>query len=348
MTARATFLAAALAVLGCSELGRHTTVSPEEYAAYRRFRLAENVGGKLGAGYDYVSRWARGSYEKEVRSYLARTEPDTLGRVWNDAQGLEGFLRVVPHGKYADRAATRLVELELAAEYRARTEHSFDAKIEAMQSRLAAADAGRRRLVSQLVSWVKHVAAVRSWGKRTSELDSDMIFAYRLSEPAARCDDDRCVKTVVVSYAIPEGKVQSPREAVFDVGLELSNGGVVSAYVTGPDLFSRLGEAVTLSAVSPTDALARAEAIGQATQVLALAIEPNFPSSRCAVQAVSPVVLERHCDGVSFRAISALSLEEEDRIVVVPDPAPVSAAPATAPPSPAPAGPQAPTVTPAR
>ena len=63
---------------------------------------------------------------------------------------------------------------------------------------------------------------------------------------------------------------------------------------------------------------ARAEAIGQATQVLALAVEPVLPASRCAADAVSPVVLRRACDGVEIQVVSALDLTEEDRIIVRP------------------------------
>jgi hypothetical protein len=307
-------------VVACAELGRRTMVSPEEYDAYRRFAVAHSVAQKLGSGYDYVSRYGRGAYLPEVRAFLAKTEPECVRMAWNDRRQLEAFLRHVPHGNQAERAATRLVELRIEEDYRARHDRAFDEKIAAMESRLAEADVGRRTLVSSLVSWVRRVAAIRSWGGRTSDLSSDMIYAYRLSEPAARCDDERCVKTVTVSYGVPEGKSQSPREAVYDVGLTLSNGGVSGAYITGPELFTRLGEAVRVSSVSTTDLVGRAEAIGQATQVLALAIEPLLPASRCAAEAVSPVVLRRKCDGVDLRVISALDLSEEDRVVIEPSP----------------------------
>jgi hypothetical protein len=111
----------------------------------------------------------------------------------------------------------------------------------------------------------------------------------------------------------------SAREAVYDVGLRLDrDGGVRGAVITGPELFTRIGEAVRVAAVSTTDLVGRAEAIGQATQVLAFAVEPALPASRCAAEAVSPVVLHRVCDGVELRVISALDLSEEDRIVVEP------------------------------
>jgi hypothetical protein len=229
----------------------------------------------------------------------------------------------VPSGREANRAAARLVEIELAADYRARHERAFEERVSGIESRLAAADVGRRALVSGVVAWVRRVAKIRSWGGRTSDLDDELIYAYRLTEPAARCNDDGCTKMVSVSYSVPEGKTQSPREAIYDVRLSLARGGLRSAWITGPELFTRLGEAMRIAAVSPTDLVARAEAIGQATQLIALAVEPVLPASRCSATPVSPVVLLRVCDGVEFRVVSAMDLGEEDRIVVEPSPAEV-------------------------
>ena len=100
--------------------------------------------------------------------------------------------------------------------------------------------------------------------------------------------------------------------------MRMEKGGVRAAWITGPELFTRLGEAVRVAAISPTDLVARAEAIGQATQVIASAVEAVLPASRCAAEAVSPVVLHRVCDGVELRVVSAMELAEEDRIVVEP------------------------------
>jgi hypothetical protein len=244
-----------------------------------------------------------------------RAYVDAAGR---DARRLEAFLSAVPSGREADRAAARLVEVELEAGYRAHQERAFDEEIQRIEGRLEAADKGRRALVSGVAQWLRRLLGIKSWGGRTSELGSDFLFAYRLSEPAARCDDDSCAKTVTVSYAVPEGKTQSDREAVYDVGLRLEKGGVSAAWITGPDLFTRIAEAVRVGAVSTTDLVGRAEAIGQAAQVLALTVEPVLPASRCTAEAVSPVVLHRSCDGLDLRVISAVELSEEDRIVVEP------------------------------
>jgi hypothetical protein len=201
-----------------------------------------------------------------------------------------------------------------------RSTHAFDKKVAQIEARLAKAESGRRDLLRGVVGWARRLSKIRAWGHRISELDDDLIFAFRLDPPGARCDGETCTKTVSVVYDVPEGKTQSKREAIYDVGMRLEHGGVRAAWITGPDLFTRIGEAVRVAAVSPTDLGGRIEAIGQATQMLALAVEPALPAARCAVEPVSPVVLRRLCDGVDLRVVSALELGEEDRILI--DPAP--------------------------
>jgi hypothetical protein len=74
--------------------------------------------------------------------------------------------------------------------------------------------------------------------------------------------------------------------------------------------------------VRPDDRQARAEAISRALGVVELAIEPSLPAARCSRQAVSPVVLERRCDGIVLRMIAAQTAESDDRIEVFPETAP--------------------------
>jgi hypothetical protein len=315
---RSSWAVALLCLAGCTTLGRHATVSVDEYASYRRFRAAPTVERKLAASFDYLRENPRGAFRHEVSGWFLRAEPDYVERRWDDASSLAVFLRAVPLGAQADRVASRLVELGLTREYRAKSERAFDAKVLRLEGRLAAADAGRRALVSGVTAWARRLAAIRSWGGRTSDLDHEFIYAYRLSEPAARCTDEGCDKMLAVSYEVPEGKAQSPRQAIYDVGIRLEKGGVRGAWVTGPELFTRLGEAIRVAAVSPTDLVARAEAIGQATQAVALAVEAALPFARCGAEPVSPVVLRRVCDGVELRVISAVDAADEDRIVVEP------------------------------
>ncbi len=322
------FAIAAVALSSCAEIERRTTSSPDEYVQYRRFRVARTVERKLAASYDYLNRHPQGAWRDEIEKWFSLAEPAYVKVAWDDPSRLRLFLKVVPDGADSGKAVERLVELEMTEEFRARGERAFEAHANELEHRLATAEANRRAFVSGVGGWVRRIAAIRKWGGRTSELDSDFVYAYRLTEPAARCDEDGCIKTVSQPYDIPEGKTQSSRVAVYDVGLQLAHGGVQGAWITGPDLFTRLGEAVRVAAVPETDLVARAEAIGQATQLIALSVERVLPAARCSADAVSPVVLHRACDGVDLQVVSAVNLGEEDRIIVEPVTAPASAPPA--------------------
>lgn len=310
----------ALLVAGCGPLAQRTVMRVDEYAEYRRFRVAPSVEAKLGASYEYLRRNPRGYYRSEVTAWFSREEPTYVDRSWNQPPSLRAFLAEVPAGPESDRASRRLTELEMTSAYKKKQEGAFDEHVTRIEEKLRMAEVGRRTLVTEAVRWVRRLAAIRSWGRRTSELDHEFIFAYRLSAPFARCNDDGCTKLVTVPYAVPEGGAHSSREAVYEVGLRLERGGVTAAWITGPELFTRLGEAVGVRAVASNDWVARAEAIGQTTSLVALAVEPLLPSTRCSAESVSPVVLRRVCDGVELRVVAATELGEEDRVFVEPSP----------------------------
>jgi hypothetical protein len=166
---------------------------------------------------------------------------------------------------------------------------------------------------------------IRSLGKRTDQLPAAFIFPWRLEQPEAHCVERVCKKTLSITYAIPSRKKLEPRQAIFDVLLRLDRAGrVTRAEITGPGLFSRIGEAVQLGPVASDSPRARAEAIGRSVQVVSTAIARAMPSSHCARSAVSPVVLSRQCAGVRLEMIAAVDAGGEDRIVV--QPAPVASA----------------------
>ena len=329
--------ALAVASAGCADAVQRAAVPVTEYADYRQFCVSETAESKLGAGYRYLKTYPEGTYRPEVQGWLARASAAYVKSAWNDPVRLQAFVDEVPSGPNTDRAVVRLVQLTVKDEYRSERERKLDEHALALIERVAAAEQGRRELVVGLAGWARRLAALRNFGAAASELGTDFTYHYSLTEPAARCTDTDCAKTIAVSYAVPEGKAQSDRQAIYDVGLRLDSGVVRAAWITGTELFTRIGEAVSVGAVSNTDLVARAEAIGQATQVIALAVESSLPESRCAVEPVSPVVLHRRCDGVELRVVSAVEAGEEDRIIIAPIRATKPAAPSTgtsAPPAP--------------
>ncbi len=253
-------------------------------------------------------------FAREERAYWARAQKDLAG--------LRRYLVALPDGPHAKLAAERIEELELAAGYERRRDEQLFARAREVERTLAEAQAMRQTLIDTVTSFSRQLAAIRSFGQPTSALDHELIFAWRISEPKARCVDDRCVKALDLPYAIPEKKRLAPRTALMDVVIELERGNVVRASIEGPELFSRVGEAMELRPIAAFDPQSRAEAIGRALGAVQLAIEPVLPAARCSREPVSPIVLERRCDGVVLRMIAAPSPEMDDRIEVFPEPNP--------------------------
>ncbi|MEZ4371621.1 MAG: hypothetical protein R3B07_12385 [Polyangiaceae bacterium] len=176
----------------------------------------------------------------------------------------------------------------------------------------------RDALVGEYASWVRQLAAIDSYDQPTSELEPEFIRHWRVDTPPAKCRGDVCVKLVSLPYAIPAGGKLRARRAIFDVRLKLKQGRVQRAWITGPDLFDRLSEALSLSAVRPDDPLAHAEAIARAVQLTEQMLEHAFPMQQCSQVAVSPVVVSRQCQGKKVRVVAAIEPGEEDQVVFEP------------------------------
>lgn len=310
-----------LLCVGCAA-SRQITAGVGDYNQYRRVRTAHTVEDRLAQAWQYLEEYPQGRWSGQVRAWFKPAEQRYFKSVHNNPDRLRMYLDAMPDGPHAKQAAERITELELAEQYRKRNDARFLASARAVEKRLAHADAMRHKLVEQFSNWSRRLAMIRSFGKPTEDLPAAFIFPWRLDKPEARCVGDICKKTLTISYAIPSHKKLEPREAIFDVRVLLDDEGrVTRAVITGPGLFSRVGEAVQLGPVPPDSLRARAEAIGRSVQVVSSAVAHAMPSPRCGRPAVSPVVLSRQCDGVRFDMIAATTPGEEDRIVVRPAPA---------------------------
>ena len=312
------FVAAVLFAQGCAA-GRQVTAGVGDYDQYRRLRTAHTVEQRLAQSWRYLEDYPDGRWSGQVRAWFGPAEQRYFDRAHDNVDRLRMYLDTLPDGPHAQRAAQRITELELAQQYRERHEQRFLASARAVEKRLAHAQAMRHELVEQFSNWARRVAMIRSFGKRTEELPAAFIFPWRLEKPEAHCAEGVCKKTLSVTYAIPSHKKLEPRQAIFDVLLRLDGAGhVTRAEITGPGLFSRVGEAVQLGPVAPDSPRARAEAIGRSVQVVSTALARSMPSSQCARAAVSPVVLARQCEGVRLDMSAAVDAGGEDRIVVQP------------------------------
>ena len=186
------------------------------------------------------------------------------------------------------------------------------------EQQLSGAEHQRALFLRGVSQWIDRLARLGPWGGPVGELGQDFLVVYTLQAPVARCDALSCVKQLSFPYVVPDRGAFAARSGEFDVVLGLNQGAVVRAEIVGHALFDRIAEASQLTRVGPGDSLARAEAIGRAVQVTGQALDATFPVARCAREAVSPVVLERECDGLRVRVVAAERPELPDRIEVVP------------------------------
>lgn len=307
---------AALALLCCScaTLG----AAPQEYELYRRVRVAPTVEARLSASHGYLQRHPAGRFEREVRAWFERTEPEYFARQRRTRAGLTRYLDTLPAGPNAARASERLAELDLADSYKRRRDAALTEEARQLEDKLQSAEDLRRAAVQSITGYVALLASIERWGVRTHELPDAVIVRYRMQEPVARCGTRRCLKTLTLPYAIPDGGRLRARAAIADVVLELTDGGVTGAEISGPELLLRMGEALSVRPVRSDDPLGRAEAVSLAVGALATALEPRLPAARCAQEAVGLRMLIRQCDAVRVEVIASDGPEADDRILIGP------------------------------
>jgi hypothetical protein len=309
-------LACGLALGGCAAASR-LTAPVDDYQLYRATRLGPTLEARLTAANQYLNRMPNGVFRKQVLRWFQPEEKRYFRRAWRSLPRLRAYLAAMPDGPNAEVVAERIVELELEQQFAKNREERELSAARRIGRELDAAAAARRNFVGELSAWVAKLSAIRSFGESTAELDHELIHRFRLSEPPGRCLGDRCRKLLSFGFKVPSDKQLVEREAIAEVefGLDAS-GALASARIGGPDLFSRLDEAIELRTVTPEDAQARAEAIARAAQLVAHAVETALPAGECERQPVSPVILVRACRGIELVVIAGMTIEEDDRIEV--------------------------------
>jgi len=307
-------VAGALSLACGAGFSKQLKAPPGDYELYRRTRVAQPLEARLAAGWRYLSEYPDGQYLAEVREWFARVEPAYYASARDSRRRLAVYLEALPTGPNAKRAAERILELERGRRGARERDARALANARQVQDEIKAAGEARSEFVSTIVEWVRRLSAIDSFGAPTSELDHELIHAYRVAEPSAVCDGLSCSKRVSMSYKVPGSGGLVAREATFSIDLDLVDGSVVAARLVGPELFSRIGEATQRAAIEASDLQARAEGIGQAARVVGRALEGVLPEASCQRDVVSPVVLERACNGVRARMVAA-EVEGGDDVV---------------------------------
>jgi hypothetical protein len=313
-------LALTATTTGCA-VGKQLISPHGDYRLYRQTRLAKTLEQRLAAGNRYLHVAPNGPYAQEVKTWFGATERAYLARAHDQLPMLNAYLQAVPDGPSVAEVKARIEELETAAGFAQGRAAARDQRVQALEAGLERAAAQRKTFIADLTSVLGAVAVVRSYGQPLNALPPELLARVGVTDPAAGCPLDVCEKSFGPRFAIPHTQSQLvPREAPYALELTTSGGVVIGARLHGRELFSRIGEALDLRPVSFSDPQARAEAIGRALSLVGNALGAALAAEGCERPAVSPVVLERACDGLRVTVTAAIDAGNDDVIAFGPIP----------------------------
>lgn len=308
-------LALLLGVMSCASTAR-ITGDFSEYRSYREYRVSTTLEARLGAAERYLRTYPSGDYRTEVRAWYVPAEKRYFKLAWDTLPRLRAYLDEMPHGPHAEAAAERISELESRRIFADRREQRMLSHAQDIESRLARAAEQRRGFVHEFSRLTELLAATRSFDEPTSELAPELLVRLRERPPQLHCEADQCQKVFSFSYAVPEDGTLSERKIDVTLHIRLARGLVQELSLSGPELLTRLAEAISVRAVPPFNPQASAEALGQALETVSAALDAPLPKPRCEVEAVSPVLLERRCDGVKMLVVAGTETGAADRLMV--------------------------------
>jgi hypothetical protein len=287
-----------------------------DYGMYRQVRLATTLETRLENSLRYLLEYPHGDYSEQVRSWFSVAERRYFRLAWDNLPRLRAYLSAMPHGPHAAAVGERISELELRSVFANRREQRIVDRARTFEQRLTRAAEQRRDFLREFGELTRLLAATRSFGQPISELDSELLLRFRVPESPGRCENDHCTKIFSFAYSVPEDKELSDRKVDVLLEVALDRGLVQTLALSGPELLSRVAEAAAVRAVPPGNPQARAEALGQALDVVADALDASLPKSRCEAESVSPIVLARRCDGLQLDIVAGTDVGALDRIVV--------------------------------
>jgi hypothetical protein len=307
-----------LALPGCASLPT-LTERPEEYHLYRAARVAPTLEERLRAADRYLREVPRGPHTKQLRSWFVSSEERYFLAAFDRLPNLYAYRAALPRGPHIEDVRSRIALLEGKRSQRVVQQTEEDARIAATQARLTAADKQRRAFVATFKEWTARITRIKTFGEPTSELADETIFAFRLSEPRGACQGDRCKKLLQLEYDVPGQRELVTRAALLEVQLELERGLLQRARLAGPDLWTRLAEALSLRPLPTPTPEERADAVNRALLLVRALLEPTLPVAECPDKPVTaPVVLERSCRGLTARMLAGQNAAEDDSLEIAP------------------------------
>lgn len=287
-----------------------------DYRAYRQMRVATTLEAKLGASERYLREYPKGDYNEEVRRWFLPAEEHYFKLTGESLPRLRAYLDAMPHGPHAESVGNRIIALESRREKAERREQRESERAQGFEQRFSEAADQRRTFLREFVLLTRLLGATHSFGEPTSELDSELLLRFRVRPPAGQCEADHCLKVLPFVYAVPDEKSLVDRSVELKLEITLDHGLVQQLSLAAPELLTRVAEASRVRAIPPDNLQARAEALGQALDIVIDALDAPLPTNSCTAEAVSPVVLARRCNGLRLEVVAGTEAGAVDRLLV--------------------------------
>jgi hypothetical protein len=305
-------------LVGCAALPT-LTERPESYHLYRTARVAPTLEERLRAADRYLREVPNGPHSKQLRGWFTGTEEKYFLSAFNRLPNLYAYREALPHGPHIEDVRSRIALLEGKRSRQVEQQSDEDARIQATQARLTQADRQRRAFVATFKDWTARLTKIKTFGEPTSELADETIFAFRLSEPRGACQGDSCKKLLQLAYEVPGERELVARAALLEVQLQLERGLLARARLAGPELWTRLAEALSLRPLPSPTPEERADAVNRALMLVRALLEPALPAAECPdLPVTAPLVLLRSCHGITARMLAGPSAADDDSLEIAP------------------------------
>jgi hypothetical protein len=303
--------------LGCAAMPT-LTERPEAYHLYRSARVAPTLEERLRAAHRYLHEVPSGPHTRQLRTWFQGAEEKYFLQAFDRLPNLYAYRAALPTGPHIEDVNARIAVLEGRKARLLARETEEDARIAATQAHLGQAAAGRRAVVATFKAWTARLTQIKTFGEPTSELADETIFAFRLSEPRGACQGDRCRKLLQLRYEVPGERELVPREALLEVELLLERGLLRQARLAGPELWTRLAEALSLKPLPVATPEQRADAVSRSAMLVKALLEPALPASDCEREPKPPVVVLRECRGLRARMLAGATPADDDSLEIAP------------------------------
>jgi len=303
--------------LSCASLPT-LTERPEHYQLYRAARVAPTLEERLTAAHRYLREVPSGPHTRQLRSWFTGAEERYYLQAFDRLSHLYAYRNALPQGPHIEDVKARIAALEGRRVRRVQQASEEDQRIAATQAHLVDVDSQRRAFVATFKEWTGRLLQIRTFGEPTSELGDETIFAFRLSEPRGSCQGDHCRKLLQLSYEVPGERELVKRAALLEVQLELERGLLQRARLAGPELWTRLAEALALKPLPSATAEERADAVNRASLLVRALLEPTLPAAECEQKAEAPFVIVRQCRGLRASMVAANGPTDDDAIEIAP------------------------------